>query len=793
MRTRNGARGPFFGCTKYPMCNGTRNMSGGGSASRGSANDTPSRGWSGPKRLTSKYDGRCSKCNGEVEAGDSILYADRKIVGCEACSPGALAYGASVSASAPAGAPTDNAALANAPLLLAFDDTPTPKNWLDLLVEGDVAPEPIVLALPESRETLEALPKAGFQLDEHQERVVHHRNGEAIVAASAGSGKSACLIERTVEIVREGTPPEGILTLVYNRAAADELRKRFVGRLGKAIGERVPAFTFHGWAFTQMMRWFPGNFSKGNIVGVDGGPNEIALGREVFKQLGWDRGVEVKDMLGLSGLIRESLIDVEAADAVDRTLAELPLDGDEDLAMMGVSFTRAYQQAKARYGAIDFADMLCIVCRVIDRGGARARELQQRYFYVQADEAQDGNPARWRIATWLGGAATVKDAAPRLLSVGDLRQSLYSFVGARPALFRNRMDAGAALLTLPVNRRSLAPVVDAGNRIARGRDWHLGGDATASRSDEGERVSVWATDADEGTVVADEIKARMKAGLPLADPLTGKANYVLLSRTNGYAAGLEIALMIAGLPVRVLGASGGVWGSNVGRDFLAYLRGAEGIAHPDLVRVANKPNRYLKRALVEEALDAVKDGAELNVALRNTRAMGGMRFAGELGLLADLDWQARCLRVAQVLIDDLTERAATSRRLIAPEDDAKEAYEALAVAATQLGSLEAIEAQIAFMKKVKATEPAVEICTMHRSKGLQWPMVFVCGAAEGILPHKNARDLEEERRIFYVAVTRAQQACIVSTGGAPSPFVYDLDLTPEERFALNELRAGMDD
>ena len=783
MRLKNGSKGPFFGCVKYPSCRGTRDAGSHASSSGAPARrEAPSRGWSGPSRIKAKFGGKCSGCGATVDAGDPILYSDRKIVGCEACSPAALAYKTPATAAREAAA-----AVEGAPLLLTFDDPPG-GSWIDALIMRDEEPEPMLFSLPELPETLAAIPRCAFAMDEHQLRVVNHRGGEAIVAASAGSGKSACLIERTVEIIREGTPPEGILTLVYNRSAADELRKRLVQRVGKAMGERVPAFTFHGFAFAQIMRWFPGRFTTKDIVGIDGGPNEHGLAREAFKQLGWDQGFEAKDMLLLSGLIRESLIDVDGADAVERILNELPIDIDEVLAKQGVAFTRTYQGVKARYNAIDFTDMLALVCRVIDHNGARARELQQRYLYVQADEAQDGNPARWRIATWLGGGKVVTEEAPRLLSVGDLRQSLYSFVGARPELFRARIDAGATMLTLPVNRRSLAPVVDAGNRIAQGHDWHLGGDATASRTDEGERVRVWGTDErEEGPAIVDEIKARIEGGLPLADPTSKKANYVLLARTNAYAATLEIALMMGGLPARVLGASGGIWGSNVGRDFLAYLRGAEGIPHDDLVRVANKPNRYLKRALTEDAISAAKEGAPLMSALRNCRTPGGIRFAGELELLSTMDWDKRCARVAQILSDDVAERAASSRRMTAPEDDASEAYKALALAAAQLGSLGAIEHQIAAMKKVKASEPAVEICTMHRSKGLQWPVVFVCGVAEGVLPHKNSREIEEERRIFYVAVTRAQQACIVSTGGKPSPFVYSLDLTAEEKDKLGRV------
>jgi DNA helicase-2/ATP-dependent DNA helicase PcrA len=646
---------------------------------------------------------------------------------------------------------------------------------------------------PPTLEECRAVPACTLKLDEHQQRVVNWRTGEALVAAAAGSGKSTVLVERTAALIREGTPPETILSLVYNRSAAEGLRQRLTARLGSSFGPRVHAATFHSWAYSLVREWWPGQFGQNRTVGIDEGPSTLTLGLAAVNAAGLDSGVEIKDLVKLSELAREALIDIAAEDAVQRFI-ELPVDLNESSAKAGVAFARAYQQEKARRGVIDFADMLYLVNRVISYGGARAKALQMRYQHVQVDESQDVNPARLCIAEFLGAGAR------SLVWVGDFRQTIYSFTGSRPDLLKSKIaDLGeqvisehvgrvisgrATLLTLPVNRRSTKSIVEAGNQIADGRDWNVGGACQASSDVPAEKVHIWHTSGsgEEADAVAQEIEARTRGsgnveaydGVPLANA-GGKANYCCLVRTNAQAAGLECSFMLRNMPCRVLGANGGVWSTTVGKELLAYLRAASGRVDKDILKVANKPSRYVKRAIVENALSIA--GTDFNVfiaALENAGQKGARQLKLDLSLLAALPWNERVEESVRFLQRDLRERASESA-IEEPDDDKSAACKALGDVAVQMGSVEAIDAQIAKMKRVKDRDPAVEICTMHKSKGAEWHTVFTCGVAKGILPHMKARDLEEERRLFYVAVTRAQHVAVISVGGSePSPFLESL-------------------
>jgi superfamily I DNA/RNA helicase len=663
------------------------------------------------------------------------------------------------------------------------DQNGTVGTYWRVSVSGDMTMLPLRRLKPEPRRQVKDVLCTGFdveRLDATEDFYGFTLDGDGRYLLSDftvthNSGKSTVLVERTAALIKEGVLPESIITLVYNKKAAVELKQRLEMRVGTVYASRTGVFTFHGFSFTQMQKWFPGQFGKGRLVGVEDGPSAKMLGLKVMRELKLDG--EVGDLLKVSELAREALIDVEAKDAGDAFGKLSPLeDASPKTVGEAVAFARGYQRIKAMGGMIDFADMLSFACRVIQRNGLRAQALAGRYKHIQVDEAQDINPARLYIAQHLA------KEAKSLVMVGDLRQSIYGFTGARPDLFRSRIDHhGATLLTLPVNRRSTAPIVAAGNAVAAGRDWNLGGACSPSSTNaaqQAEPVHVWFTKnaVEEADAIVHEIQARVDDGLPLATD-TGKSNYACLVRTNAQAATLEVSFLVRKLPVRIVGQKGGVWMTNPGRDFFAYLRGAAGIPHDDVVRIANKPARYLRRVVVEDAIAAASNadnGVDLHAALRGSLDRKALSFAFDLEGLAQLDWNARVDRVLELLLRDVKERSGGLGGVDSPDEDREEALKALADAARTLGGVEGIQTQIDRMNAVDDRTPAAEICTMHKSKGAEWQVVFTCGAHVDSIPHKKAaeKNIEEERRLFYVAITRAQKVAVVSIGGEEtSPFV----------------------
>lgn len=812
-RLRTGSRGPFFGCSKYPNCKGVVDAADAILSNAGSGALNPSsshnRGNNPGRLLNARFAGKCA-CGAAVAQGDSILYADKRVIGCSACN-----LGGSNSSSSPTVKPA-----ASAPAVFTLDDTPEEAEQRSALAQalaaaaatpvadlggerGVILPmngsgdssvlTPSVLTVSDERRS--QIAPCAFTLDPHQLAVVGWRTGEALAAAGAGSGKSTVLIERIAELVRSGELPENILTLVYNRSAADGLKSRLQVRLGSDLGSRCSAFTFHGWAYAILRAWNPGDvrFRTERIVGLDDGPSKPRLAGKAMKAAGLSG--DWKTLCTASEQIREALIDLDSPKALELIAETRVAGGDEFVADTLHKFARAFQAIKADEKAIDFADMLYMVAREIADRTPRAMELAARYCHVQIDEAQDINPARLAIAAHLGSGAK------SLVMVGDLRQSIYGFTGARPDLFKGRLDAGATLLTLPVNRRSTAAIVTCGNAIADGRDWNLGGACEPAPGREaGEPVSIWRTEspADEAAAVADEVLARVARGLPLA--INGKSSYACLVRTNAQATSLEAAFLSRSVSVRVLGTQGGVWMTGPGREVLAYLRGAEGIAHDDLARIANKGGRRIKRDDIERLVRQAKE-KKGNVVSFLMAAQSSFRpgtpdrqmtaLARELSMLSRLNWTERTDAIRDMLVQDLAERAAEVSERVgkteSPDEDKEAAYKALCAAARTAGSVKAIEEQIAVMQRTGKDEPAVEISTIHKAKGQEWAVVFTCGCADGLLPHEKCEDEEEERRLFYVAVTRAKDVAILSVGSSdsdgnlnPSPFLSDIGFNPDD-------------
>lgn len=618
------------------------------------------------------------------------------------------------------------------------------------------------------------IPRA-FVLDAHQQAVVDWRRGVAAVAAAAGSGKSTSLIERTLDLLREGYIPEGICLLAFNKDAAALLRSRLEQRMGKAAG-RVQAFTFHAWSYSLLRHWYPDDsrLSPGRILGTPQCETHPArLLGPLMEKLAIDR--DWRGALEWTDRIAEGLIDIDAPDALLRV--KDAFGWEPGVANDALKTARAWREEKAQRGLLSFTDMICEVAFAIWHTplSPHVQHLAQMYHHVMTDEGQDSNLARWTIARWLGGKPTHVEATHRALSfmvVGDLRQSVYGFSGASPELFREfAAEEGVTFLNLPVNRRSTRRIVQAANEIAENQTWNLGGACDAKpEATEGDPVVVWDTPdgtAEAGCIVED-VARRLANGASLLTA-QGDSTFAVLARTNARLVELEIAFVVRKIPVRVAGQEGGIWASTVGKEFLAYLRGAEGILDWGLLDVLNKPMRRINRGLAAGAMKAGRD-AGLSVIDAFRRHENGFlkRFGDVLQRLSNLRWNERCDDVYVML-----KRAAGGDDLASGDQDRVAAYSALKDAAIKLGSLEAI---LAHQKEVAAVHRAgcVELATIHAAKGREWPVVYVASVARGVLPHKKATDREEERRLLYVAVTRGMHTTIVSQGGAPSPFLVQL-------------------
>jgi DNA helicase-2/ATP-dependent DNA helicase PcrA len=552
------------------------------------------------------------------------------------------------------------------------------------------------------------------------------------------------------------------LTLCYNTAAAEMLRARLSHAEGTGGAE---ALTFHAFAAKEVNA-FLGQDKAWKAVKMITSSEEYRLVRAALAGQGVDAD-DVKGWLGLLSALRE----VRGHEGKLALIRGKPITPRTALCVLD-----AYQAAKGAAGKIDYADLLVMFGLLVETSPAFVNRVA-RYEHVQVDEAQDLTWARWVLAEAAGKKAR------SMLLVLDEKQAIYGFTGADAQVARDLVAAGAKQYALPVNRRSSLAVVASGNEIAARMADRISTIPAEAKAD----APVGAVAHQSYGSAALEAKAVAAAAWRVITE-NPKTSAAILARVNASLVLCEIELRKLKALVRVRGTAGGAWGSVDGRAFLAYLMLSEGQLCPedDLPLITNRPLRYLKTDDARRAWQAAKatapaakvgEGARANLAFALERHAGSSRGAGKLANdlreLAGEDWARRVRSISAMLVaglkeDELGDADSATRR---------EFIVALASAATEAGSLaglkDARKQAKEDEKRIAAGEPHVELSSIHRFKGDEADHVWVIDLQEGILPHKKGEPAEE-RRILYVAATRAQLTTSFSWSGKKSRFLAEL-------------------
>ncbi len=593
-------------------------------------------------------------------------------------------------------------------------------------------------------------------LNPAQKEAVEHFQGPALVVAGAGSGKTRTLVHRVAYLVARGVFPGEILAVTFTNKAAEEMRARLKALLPRA-GE-VWVATFHAAAL-RILRVYgerlglpPGfviydeedqsNLLKGVLKGLGlearPGPLKALLDRGKNRGLSPERE---EDLLRLSEEVPEFYAGLSRA----RLLEVL----------------RAYQRALQAQGVLDFGDILLKALELLEGDGEVLERVRRRARFILVDEYQDTSPVQYRLARLLAGPEA------NLMAVGDPDQSIYSF---RAADIRNILDftrdfPGAKVYRLEENYRSTEAILRFANALIRQNTLRLEKTLRPVRSG-GEPVRLFAapTAREEARFVAEEIR---RLGPPFD-------RYAVLYRTNAQSRLLEQALAQMGIPARVVGNVGFFERAEV-KDLLAYARlSLNPRDEVSLRRILNTPPRGIGPATL----------ARLEALAREE----GLSLLEVLGQAAETWPRSEALRGFWALYEELRALALGPaegffRHLLGatgyldylkahyPEDfeDRLGNVEELLRAAREAGDL------LEFLDRVSLTTRAeagpapqgeVLLMTLHNAKGLEFPVVFLVGVEEGLLPHRSSlsrlEELEEERRLFYVGVTRAQERLYLS-------------------------------
>ena len=594
-------------------------------------------------------------------------------------------------------------------------------------------------------------------LNPSQQEAVLHFEGPALVVAGAGSGKTRTVVHRIAYLLRERRVyPAEILAVTFTNKAAGEMKERLEKMVGRPAKD-LWVSTFHA-AAVRILRTY------GEYVGLKPGfviyddDDQNALLKEILKEL----GLEAKP-----GPFRAMIDRIKnRGDGLVEFLREAPdfIGGvPKDVA---AEIYRKYQSGLRMQGAVDFNDLLLLTIELFEQHPEVLYKVQQRARFIHVDEYQDTNPVQYRLTRLLAGDK------PNLMVVGDPDQSIYGF---RNADINNILDftkdyPNARVIRLEENYRSSSTILRVANAVIEKNALRLE-KVLRPTKEGGEPVRLYrAPNArEEAAFVAREI-ARLGNFQQIA----------VLYRTNAQSRLLEEHLRRANVPVRLVGAVGFFERREI-KDLLAYGRVAINPADSiNLRRIVNTPPRGIGATTVARLVEhAQKSGITVFEAFRQaeqviSRPQQVQAFVRLLDELMEAAFETGPAAFFEQVLDETGFREALKQ-----EQDGEERLqnvEELLRAARDWeeeegGSLADFLDSVALTAKAEepqgdAPEEAVTLMTLHNAKGLEFPTVFLVGLEENLLPHRNSlnrlEDLEEERRLFYVGITRAQERLYLS-------------------------------
>ena len=575
-----------------------------------------------------------------------------------------------------------------------------------------------------------------------QKRAIAHLSGPMMVLAGPGSGKTSVIVERTAYMTGEGKiPSSSVLVVTFSRAAAVEMKERFLKFTGQS-STRVTFGTFHGVFYGILKQAY--NLTSANILSEEeknGILRELALnfGGELASE--GDFTEEIAKEISMVKGNRISLEHYYSSCCPDEVFRQI---------------YGAYGNMLRERRKLDFDDMLLSCYELFDKRKDILRAWQQKFRYILVDEFQDINQLQYDIVRLLA------EPENNLFIVGDDDQSIYHFRGARPEIMLNftKDYPGAEKVVLDVNYRCSKRILDSAMKVI-GRNKTRFQKELSTPNQEGEpvRLCEYANPREEYLSVTAELRKRLEQGENLE-------NTAVLLRTNQEAEGLIAAFMERQIPFTMKEKLPNLFQHWICRNLLAYMRFAQGERSRKLfLEIMNRPNRYISR-------DAVVSGREIS-------------FEQLRDFYKDKDWMCDRLTTMETrlrILKGLPPYAAINfirkgmgyeeylqeyalYRKIKPEE-LGEILDRLSESAKGMNTLKEWEEYIEdYTRKLeeqagKQKKEGVQILTLHGAKGLEFDRVYILNVNEGSIPYRKAvlaPAVEEERRLFYVGMTRARK------------------------------------
>lgn len=649
------------------------------------------------------------------------------------------------------------------------------------------------------------------ELNEEQRKAVECLDGPVLIVAGAGSGKTRVLTSRVANVLAHGCEPSRVLALTFTKKAAGEMKERISLMVGPGKARRVVMGTFHS-VFIRFLREYAASIGYPESFTIYDQSDSTSAVKAAIKELGLDDSVyKPREVLSRISNAKNRLITVKGYKADAEALRADTYAKKPRL----IDVYELYQNRMKQCGVMDFDDILVNMNILLRDNKQALQEIAARYSYIMVDEYQDTNYAQYLIIKKL--SATHRN----ICVVGDDSQSIYAFRGAQIQNILNfKKDyPECRLFRLERNYRSTRNIVDAANSIIEHNTGRIPKKCYAE-GEEGDKIKLLKafTEQDEAVDIVSEIQARMRKDAARYE------DFAILYRTNAQSRALEEQLRRRNIPYMVYSGNSFFERAEI-KDMMAYFKLVVN-PHDDesFKRIVNKPARAIgdttMRALEAAAvaagcplfyaavnIDLEAGGlrpaaaqklkafcamiASLSAQVKTTDALElARKIAGESGLRDfyksdnSIEGQARFANIEELVssvasfVEDRIDEAADS------EDAASAVYtlDDFLENVTLLSNVDMVDEE--------DTNNKVALMTVHSAKGLEFPYVFVAGMEDNLFPSQSMllsqKDIEEERRLFYVAVTRARKAVTLSYAGtrmrngrhesnSPSRFLREID------------------
>ena len=635
-------------------------------------------------------------------------------------------------------------------------------------------------------------------LNDEQKSAVRCTEGPVLIVAGAGSGKTRVLTSRIAYLLSQGAEPSEILALTFTKKAAAEMKERIALMVGKARARRLVMGTFHS-VFIRFLRDYAGSLGYPENFTIYDTSDSVSAIKTCLKELGLDdKTYKPKEVLSRISMMKNNLVTWQAYLA-DASLAQA--DARSRKPMLGELYHRYQEKLKAA-GVMDFDDILLNMNYLLRDNPEALADIADRFAYIMVDEYQDTNKAQYIILRRLSNFRR------NICVVGDDSQSIYAFRGAKIENILNfRKDyPECRTFRLECNYRSTKTIVDAANSLIAHNEGRIPKDCYSSGPD-GEKIRLLDTgsEQDEAMRIASEIMSRIRS------EHAEYRDFALLYRTNSQSRALEEQLRRRNIPYMIYSGNSFFDRAEV-KDLMAYFKlCVNPMDDESFKRAVNRPARGIGATTLQnlESL-AAADGTSLFKAgfslpkvkpfceLINTLSMLvkttdayelARRIADDSGLYAffksdsSIEGQSRTANIEELV--NSVAAYVEERSAEALEEGSDEV----------LFTLDGFLENVSLLSNVDVPDDGdgdnkVALMTVHSAKGLEFPYVFVAGLEENLFPSasmlSSARDIEEERRLFYVALTRAEKAVTLSfaqtrmrngkhESNSPSRFIREID------------------